>query len=292
MTVLSTLGVDDGYMQYALLAAIAGVLFVNLKALPFVWHLRVIKGLSTQFFGSRLYPRQLTSNGVLVDDVSGGIPLIFSYMVTSHQNALMECDYNMHKSNSTFFSDMDINRAQLLLSLFPRLPRWAPEVETDKLNTKKAERVVSVALGGTSCVFKREIKPLQKYEIWSRVLSWDSKWLVLVTYFVKAGTHKRVMKGLRKGEETKDGSEAQKAILAVGVSRYVFKDGRRTAPPEEVLKHMGLYPSTTAEGDEHDIYSTLRQPGSDAVGFFGSLDSLPSHFGDASSSILGHYSDL
>lgn len=38
MSVLSTLGVGDGYVQYALLAAIAGVLFINLKSLPFVWH--------------------------------------------------------------------------------------------------------------------------------------------------------------------------------------------------------------------------------------------------------------
>ena len=82
------------------------------------------------------------------------------------------------------------------------------------------------------------------------------------------------------------------AILAVGVSRYVFKDGRRTAPPEEVLQHMGLYPSAFTVKDNDDIYASLRQPGSDVVGFFGSLDSLPSHFGNASSSILGHYSDL
>ncbi|KAJ5295912.1 hypothetical protein N7508_010733 [Penicillium antarcticum] len=196
----------------------------------------------------------------------------------------------LHKSNSTFFSGMDINRAQLLLNLFPRLPRWAPEIGTDIPDAKKVERIASVALGGTSCVFKREIKPLQRYEIWSRVLSWDAKWLVLVTYFVKAGTHKRVMRSLRTGEENQDGSEAQKAILAVGVN--VFKDGRRTAPPQEGLKHMGLYPSITTEGDGHGIYSSLRQPGSDVVGFFGSLDSLPSQFADASSSILGHYSDL
>ena len=252
----------------------------------------MIKGLFTQFLGARLSPRQINKNGLLVDDRSGGIPLLFSYLVTSHQNALMECDYNIHKSNSTFFSDMDINRAQLLLNLFPRLPRWAPEIGTDTPKSKKAERIVSVALGGTSCVFKREIKPLQRYEVWSRVLTWDAKWLVLVTYFVKAGTHKNVMRSLQKGEGNKDGSEAQKAILAVGVSRYVFKDGRRTAPPQEVLQHMGLYPSIITEEGNHDIYASLRQPGSDVVGFFGSLDSLPSHFGNASSSILGHYSDL
>lgn len=204
----------------------------------------------------------------------------------------MECDYNVHKSNSTFFSDMDVNRAQLLLNLFPRLPRWAPEAAADKPDSKKTEKIVSIALGGTSCVFKREIKPLQRYEVWSRVLSWDAKWLVIVTYFVKAGTHKSVMWSLRKGGETKDGSDTQKDILAVGVTRYVFKDGRRTTPPEEVLRHMGLYPSIDTKEDGNDVYSSLRKPGDDVVEFFGSLDSLPSHFEDASSSILGHYSDL
>ena len=253
----------------------------------------MIKGLSTQFLGARLSsPRQIAPNGILVDDQSGGIPLVFSYMVTSHQNALMECDYNIHKSNSTFFSDMDINRAQLLLNLFPRLPRWAPETAADTPDSKKAEKIVSIALGGTSCVFKREIKPLQRYEVWSRVLSWDAKWLVVVSYFVKAGTHRNVMRGLRKEAKPKEGSELEKAILAVGVTRYVFKDGRRTTPPEEVLRTMGLYPSATTGGDSSDIYSSLREPGKDVVGHFGSLDSLPSHFADASSSILGHYSDL
>ena len=49
MTVLSTLGVEDGYMQYALLAAITGVVFINLKSLPFVWHV------SRKFFLRRCY---------------------------------------------------------------------------------------------------------------------------------------------------------------------------------------------------------------------------------------------
>lgn len=110
-----------------------------------------------------------------------------------------------------------------------------------------------------------------------------------MSYFVKVGTHKSIMRRLQKGEKSKEGSDAQKAILAVAVARYVFKDGCRTAPPEEVLQQcVGLYPSTPAETDQQDIYDSLRKPGSDVLGFFGSLDSLPAHLGDASSSILGH----
>lgn len=256
--------------------------------------MRVFKGLITQFLEARLSPRQTNANGVLLSGPSGGIPLLFSYLVTTHKNAPMECDYNMHKSNSTFFSDLDINRAQLLLNLFPSLPRWAPTTESAcEGPQKKTERTVRVALGGTSCVFKREIKPLQRYEVWSRVLSWDKKWLVLVSYFVQAGTYKSVVQSTEKGQENRQGAEAQDAILAVAVSRYVFKDRRRTVPPEEVLQYMGLYTSDPAKTDnQQKRYGRLRQPGFDVLGFFGSLDSLQSHFGDATSSILGHYSDL
>lgn len=100
------------------------------------------------------------------------------------------------------------------------------------------------------------------------------------------------MRPLRKYGEGEDGSDVRKTILAVGVTRYVFKDGRRTTPPEEVLKHMGLYPSQATAGEGSDIYSNPRKPSGDVFEILGSLDSLPSHFEDASSSILGHYSDL
>ncbi|CAG7935388.1 unnamed protein product [Penicillium nalgiovense] len=89
----------------------------------------MLKGLFTQFLGTRLSPRQIDANGVLIDDKSGGIPFLFSYLVTSHQYVLKGCNYDMFEPNSTFFSDLDINRAQLLLRLFPHLLRWAPTAE-------------------------------------------------------------------------------------------------------------------------------------------------------------------
>ncbi|KGO75710.1 hypothetical protein PITC_030620 [Penicillium italicum] len=191
------------------------------------------------------------------DDKSGGNTLLFLYLVTTYQNAPIECDYNVHKSNSTFFSDLDINRAQLFSENFPRLPRWAPTPDSategpnaDTQKTRKRDKTVSAALGGMSGVLKRENRNTQER---------DEK--------------------LEKREQTKEIWNAHKAILAVAVNRYLFKDGRRTAPPEEVLHCVGLYPSTPAEADQQGIYSTLRKPGSDVPGFFGSLNLLMSNFG-------------
>ena len=45
----------------------------------------------------------------------------------------------------------------------------------------------TMILGGTSCTWHREIKPYQPYELWTRVISWDDKWLYVVTHFVEAG---------------------------------------------------------------------------------------------------------
>ncbi|THC98401.1 hypothetical protein EYZ11_002120 [Aspergillus tanneri] len=119
----------------------------------------------------------------------------------------------------------------------------------------KQERNLNVALGGVSCVFKREIKPFQQYEIWSRVLTWDEKWLYIVSYFVIGGTGKAVMESLHTQGQKGTNFNPNKAILASSVSRYVFKDGRITVRPESVLGHNDLYPVTEVEVDAEDRHS-------------------------------------
>jgi hypothetical protein len=106
----------------------------------------------------------------------------------------MECDYNFHKSNSTYFSDLDITRSHLVCALLQ------PGIE--KLQHNKREKLVldkngkpvlgkwSIMLGGVMATFKREIGMYQGFEMWSRVLCWDRKWIYIVTHFVKKGTVK------------------------------------------------------------------------------------------------------
>ncbi|EEP79619.1 predicted protein [Uncinocarpus reesii 1704] len=286
--------------QNVILAGIAVLLAINLKGLPCVWHIRLFRGLATQLF--------LENPGKKLVGINGSAPRLFSYLVTTHRNPPIECDYNMHKSNSTFFSDLDINRSQLLVALFNGIPRWSP-------TPGGKEKRLMVALGGTSCVFKREIKPFQAYEVWSRVLTWDEKWLYIVSYFVKKGTGKSVLKAVEekeKGQGQNAGFDSSKAILASSVSRYVFKYGRMTVPPESVLTKTGLYPdiSSSEEPDKEDgshtktatakekkswdlnMFEAQKVRGLEAAMLFQGSDAVGSHFEEMAVSVLGKYADI
>src|SRR5438045_3403928 len=73
----------------------------NLKNLPLVWHLRFVRSLFGQLYGRRA--RRLTPGD------------LFKPMITvPFRTPLLETDYNLHKSNSTYFSDLDMARTQLV----------------------------------------------------------------------------------------------------------------------------------------------------------------------------------
>lgn len=90
-----------------------------------------------------------------------------------------------------------------------------------------------VALAGVSCLFRREIKPFEKYEVVNRVLGWDDKWVWVVSHFVQLGG---------KLEKAKDGETPQRKIFASALSKYVFKMGRITVKPEDLLNECSLLP--------------------------------------------------
>jgi len=120
-------------------------------------------------------------------------------------------------------------------------------------------------LGGIECNYRREIKPYEKYEMWTRVLAWDKKWLYIVSHFVKKGAIKpqgyTLSNGKWFGPESatkrhqksggdrahvangKAASVPNKAIYASAISKYVFKKGRLTLHPEIVLEASGLLPA-------------------------------------------------
>jgi len=89
-----------------------------------------------------------------------------------------------------------------------------------------------VALAGVAALFRKEIPPFKKYTISSRILAWDRKWVFVVSHFVGG----------------KDGRE----VYASCLSKYVFKSGRKTVPPETVFGESGLLPEKPegAEGVE------------------------------------------
>jgi hypothetical protein len=115
-------------------------------------------------------------------------------------------------------------------------------------------------MGGVMCTFKREIGIYQGFEMWSRLLCWDRKWIYVVSHFVKKGTVRpssyvlndgtwfgggrkgyRIFKGpVTEGGEVVDVDE--KAIYASAISKYVVKLGRLTIHPEVLLQASNVLP--------------------------------------------------
>lgn len=185
------------------------------------------------------------------------VSALFAPVITSSLSPLTECDYNLHKSNSTYFSDLDITRSHLVSCLL--------EPGVAKLHHNRREKLVlnkdgqpnlgrfSIMLGSVMCSFKREIGMYQRYEMWSRILAWDRKWIYVVSHFVKKGTVKPSAyiltdgswfgkKGYKTVEQAGTAELDEKAIFATGISKYVVKLGRLTIHPEVILDASGVLP--------------------------------------------------
>ncbi|KAL9081407.1 MAG: hypothetical protein Q9157_000126 [Trypethelium eluteriae] len=219
--------------------------------------------------------------------------LFLPLITKSAWTPLLELDYNLHKSNSTYFADLDVARAQLMLCLLrtgiQRLMKGEEStmveetrrsgsvarygVENHAQEALKGGGKFLIALGGISCHFKKEIKAYSGYEIWTRVLSWDRKWIYLVSHIVKRGLAKPEEYVLQtgrwggrstelRGNKEKETSEEARArrkeewksgIYATSVAKYVVKRGRITIPPELVLERSKLLPPRPPERKEDPI---------------------------------------
>lgn len=178
---------------------------------------------------------------------------LFKPIISATRAPLLEIDYNLHKSNSTYFTDLDISRTHLVSYLTrPAVKKLVHNAQTgivkDPKTGKPIKGSMGVLLGSVTCSFKREISPYKGYELWSRVLTWDRKWFYIVTHFVPKGSAKpkewldpRFAKSRTRGANDATGGWASK-IYATAVSKYVFKLGRFTVNPVIVLEHSGLLP--------------------------------------------------
>ncbi|KAL9066002.1 MAG: hypothetical protein Q9161_007853 [Pseudevernia consocians] len=127
-------------------------------------------------------------------------------------------------SNSTYYSDLDIARTHLLCTLFSvGIDHARHKHGNGLLNLRKGS--FTIRLGAVKCSFKREIRPYQRYEMWTRILSWETKWLYTITHFVR--------------QDVKSG---EGIVCATAISKCVFKSGRRTISPEVMLRSSGLLP--------------------------------------------------
>jgi hypothetical protein len=171
---------------------------------------------------------------------------------------MLEADYNLHKSNSTYFTDLDASRSHLLSNLC----YGGVSVVEKELTVEGKSGIMAAIIGSVTTSFKKEIRIFQQYEVWSRILTWDKKWLYIVTHFVQRGSvkHKCLVTDILSGRhicgkcggtsgEGNGASAARPVVYATSVSKYVFKKGRFTVAPERLLRASGLLGGNGKMGD-------------------------------------------
>ncbi|EAW07612.1 acyl-CoA thioesterase [Aspergillus clavatus NRRL 1] len=213
------------------------LVIINLKNMPLFWHVRILYYFVRNIRWRVQDPHFPRGKALVTHTGKPTHPVFVSYSISSRA-PILETDYNQHKSNSTYFSDLDIARTALVTRLYsPGASIVSRELDAELLEASQRDgtkppkrRGIYVALGSVYCSFKREIKPFELYEMESKVIAWDQKWMYVMTFFLRPAS--------RKGGE--------KTLFATAVSKYVVKKGRLTVPPERVLRASGFLPPRPA----------------------------------------------
>ncbi|KAI0179476.1 capsule polysaccharide biosynthesis protein [Hypoxylon sp. FL1284] len=291
------------------------VVLVNWKSLPLAWTFRVFHAMASHFSFRSLHTHTPDK--------------LFHPVITPSHVSLLEVDYNIHKSNSTYFADLDVSRSHLIAHLFARgCQAIANNAKTTLVldpsdPTKAAKGRFGVMLGAVHCSFKKELQPYQRYEMWSRVLSWDRKWIYIVTHFVEKGAVQPRSWDASSFGATRKGSERElqeerdweKKIHATAISKYVFKVGRLTVHPAILIEASGMLPErpggwvavedgmaqpshpvngsavpeAEALGWDWRRTEEVRQKGHEFAEHFAALDGLLSHFDAGENGALGKF---
>merc|ERR1711939_1239236 len=124
----------DGATRHAWKLAALAFALANFKNLPGIWHLRVFRGILYQIY---FQPTQQPPKH------------LFAPIITSSRNTPWDTDYNLHKSNSTYFADLDIGRAHamglIIRTGLSRLNKGDEEGLTEDIRNMKGS--YNVALG-------------------------------------------------------------------------------------------------------------------------------------------------
>lgn len=132
--------------------------------------------------------------------------------------------------------------------------------------TDSKSPLFGLALCAVSCSFKRELKPYESYELWTRVLSWDEKWIYIVTHFVRKGavlpsnytlypqqnSAEQQFKR-RGGADSVNSQDGNDAVVATALSKCVFKQGRRTVSPALMLKVSSIMPGEVVKAQHTQL---------------------------------------
>lgn len=144
----------------------------------------------------------------------------------------LELDMFLHKSNSTYFVDLDIARTKFLCQMFQKLFLDFYDNTIGDFKGKSINNFPYIPVAQVQCTFKKEIKVFQRFSILSSILAWDEKWLFVLSKIVHS-----------------DGK-----LAAVSVTKYVFKKhGRVSMKPKDYLTHCGLYNEAVEKINQENI---------------------------------------
>lgn len=138
-----------------------------------------------------------------------------------------ECDFYLHKSNSTYFEELDISRSDLMTKVFQKL-------------FFKSKHWPYIPVANVFTNFLKEIRPFERYAVTSQIFCWDEKWIYVMSRFTK-----------------KNGT----VLCSLSLTKYVLKDGRKTISPESALEICGLYNKEVAEISAKNLKLLTEQSG-------------------------------
>jgi acyl-CoA thioesterase FadM len=113
-----------------------------------------------------------------------------------------DLDINMHMNNGRFLSLMDLGRFDLVIRMGvmgeARRRRWRPLV------------------GSSMIRYRRSLEPFHRFDLVSRVLCWDERWMIFEQRFERAGE-----------------------LMAVALVRALFRGPEGNVPSDEALRMAG-----------------------------------------------------
>ncbi|CEG81266.1 hypothetical protein RMATCC62417_15489 [Rhizopus microsporus] len=167
------------------------LIITHLKSLPFAYTVR-------SWLLLRTLIKRAKANNLQPDD-------LFTVVSQSHRCYLDDIDYNQHMNNSTYNKLLDFSRIHILYTVMPKV-------------MMEPNHHIFAHNAGVLTLFKKEIPPFSKFNIESRIYTWNDKWVFLQHRFV-----------------FDDGS-----VACYALSKIVFKKlSGKTVLPKQVFELCG-----------------------------------------------------
>ncbi|OJJ05785.1 hypothetical protein ASPVEDRAFT_32141 [Aspergillus versicolor CBS 583.65] len=214
-----------------LVGAVAVLAFAatNPKSLPFTYTIQLLPSIY-RLLKPRLSKRSSRpETGLSIPDTQSPVTAkrrLFTHHTTHSRATISDLGIALRKSNSTFFIDADISRAELLTTLFSEaLAGLGP---------------ANFLLESVQCKFLADIRPYAAYVVSSRVLAWNERSFYVVTYFLKPGADiPWDVEVLGGPQAVVDDGRYKDGVFSVMLSKHVFM-AKKLLSPREVLHRAGL----------------------------------------------------